>query len=321
MADFDQANDELSNFLDQTFSEPQQETQKPQEQEDDEIKEYLTYDEDDVPQQTADVANSAPTEQPQQPAQVSDQERILNLERELAATRTRSQLYENALQQQYQRQFAPQQQEEQLPNVAFQDSEIIVDDRFETDYGDANPYITAIAKRVANDLYQRSVVPLQQELQAVRGQLQSQTEFNQRQSADTLHMQLKSVVPDIDEIVRTPEWKSYINQPDQYGSGRTIASYVQEGIQYGNVRQLAQIAQQFKQLRQQSAPQQQQVAPGRAQTTVPSTASKRGPMLKMSDFDRATQAAQAGKLSWDKYQVIANEFNEAMLDGRVNLSK
>lgn len=320
MADFDQAHNELSDFLDQTFSEQPQETQKPQEQEDDEIKEFLTPDEDeqDLVQQP-----QQPVQQvQQQPVQLSEQDRIINLERELAATKTRSQMYENALQQRYQQDYAMQQQQvEYVPNVAFHDNEIAVDERYENDYGDANPYISAIAKRVANDLYQRTVVPLQQELQAVRGQLQSQAEFNSRQSADTLHVQLKSVVPDIDEIVRTPEWKAYINQPDQYGSGRTIASYVQEGIQYGNVRQLAQIAQQFKQIRQQSAPKQQQVAPGRAQTAVPNTAPRRGATLKMSDFDRATQAFQAGKLSWDKYQVIANEFNEAMLDGRVNHSK
>lgn len=178
-----------------------------------------------------------------------------------------------------------------------------------------------MAKRVANDLYQRAVLPLQQELNNVRGQLQSQAEFNVNQHKNTLHMQLKTVVPDIDDIVHTQEWQSYIKQPDLYGSGRTIASYVQEGIQYGNVKQLAQIVEQFKQTRQKSQPQHQQVAPGRAQATVPSTAPRRGAVLKMSDFDRATAAFQAGKLSWDKYQVVANTFNEAMLEGRVNHNK
>lgn len=319
MSDFDQAQDELSSFLDNQFTQqtqPQEEI--PSEEKDDEIEQFLHGDE---LEETVNQPNPAEQTQVQQPPQgPSSEERILQLERELAATKTRSQMYENALASQYQQQVAPQ-QEQYVPNVVFQDQELAVDERYEQDYGDANPYIASIAKRVANDLYQRTVVPLQQQLQAVQGQLQSQEQFNQSQRTDTLHMQLKSVVPDIDELVRTPEWQSYIKQPDVYGSGRTIASFVQEGIQYGNVRQLAQIVNQFKQARGQTAPKPQQVAPGRAQTTVPNTAPRRGKVLYMSEFDRATQQFQAGKLSWDKYQVIANEFNEAMLEGRVNHNK
>ncbi len=316
MADFDQTQDELSAFLETQFASQAETTEQPKEPEnDDEINQFLVSDEE--PAQTA-PQGTTPTA-PQQPV-VSDQERTLQLERELAATRTRAQMYELALQQHTFQEQLPTQYPATAP-TAFADEELQVDERYKTDYGDADPYIASIAKRVANDLYQRTVLPLQQELDAVRGQLQSQAEFNQAQRTDTLHMQLKSVVPDIDTLVRTPEWQSYIKQPDLYGSGRTIASYVQEGIQYGNVKQLAQIVQQFKRTQQQSQPQPQHVSPGRAQTTVPNTAPRRGSVYRMSEFDRATQAFQAGKLSWDKYQVIVNEFNEAMLDGRVNYNK
>ena len=317
MSDFNQTQDDLSAFLEKQFAPQVENTEQPKEKEtDDEINQFLAPADDDVPPPA--LQGTAPTT-PQQPV-VSDQERLLQLERELAATRTRAQMYEQALQQRS-TQEQPPVQKPATPTVAFADDEIKVDERYKTDYGDADPYIASIAKRVANDMYQRTVLPLQQELDSVRGQLQSQAEFNQAQRTDTLHMQLKSVVPDIDTIVRTPEWQSYIKQPDLYGSGRTIASYVQEGIQYGNVKQLAQIAQQFKQTHQQSQPQLQHVSPGRAQTTVPNTAPRRGSVYRMSEFDRATQAFQAGKLSWDKYQVVVNEFNDAMLDGRVNYNK
>lgn len=319
MADFDQTQDELSAFLETQFATQAETTEPPKEPEtDDEINQFLGSADDDAGQ----TAPQGTTTQPAATPAVSDQERMLQLERELAATRTRAQMYEQALQQRtFQEQPPATPPASQAPTLAFADDEIKVDDRYKADYGDADPYIASIAKRVANDLYQRTVLPLQQELDSVRGQLQSQAEFNQAQRTDTLHMQLKSVVPDIDTLVRTPEWQSYIKQPDLYGSGRTIASYVQEGIQYGNVKQLAQIVQQFKQTQQQAQPQPQHVSPGRAQTTVPNTAPRKGSTLRMSEFDRATQAFQAGKLSWDKYQVIVNEFNEAMLDGRVNYNK
>lgn len=322
MADFDQAQEELSSFLDTQFA-PQTE-KKPDEEtlgtDDEEIQQFLQGDVDEVTDKPSEP--SLPNNNSESVTNTpSAEDRILQLERELAATKARSQMYETALSERYQQQVAPEVTKEERPNVVYTDQELTIDDRYEQDYGDANPYIANIAKRVANELYQRTVVPLQNELANVRSQLQSQSEFNQVQKTDVIHMQLKSVVPDIDELVRTPEWQEYIKQPDLYGSGRTIASYVQEGIQYGNVRQLAQIVNQFKQARQQNAPQQRQVAPGRAQTTLPNTAPRRGKMLNMSDFDRATASFQAGKLSWDKYQVVLNEFNEAMLDGRVNHNK
>lgn len=326
MSDFDRTQDELSSFLDKQFSDNQNVENKEgaKEPTDDgvDINEFLQGEElpDDngVP---PDAGANPPAGNPSTQQAPSSEERILQLERELAATKTRSQMFENALTERYAQQFAPQKQEPQAPNVAYTDQELAIDERYEQDYGDANPYIQNIAKRVANELYQRAVVPLQNELNEVRSKLQSQAEINHNQKVDVIHMQLKSVVPDIDELVRTQEWQEYIKQPDAYGSGRTIASYVQEGIQYGNVRQLAQIVDQFKQTRKQQAPQQQQVAPGRAQTTVPNTAPRRGKMLNMSEFDRATAMFQAGKLSWDKYQAVTNEFNEAMLDGRVNYNK
>ena len=174
MADFDQTQDELSAFLETQFAPQAETTEQPKEPEnDDEISQFLVSDEEPV--QTA-PQGTTPTA-PQQPA-VSDQERMLQLERELAATRTRAQMYEQALQQRTFQEQPPAQQPA-TPTTAFADDEIQVDERYKTDYGDADPYIASIAKRVANDLYQRTVLPLQQELDAVRGQLQSQAEFNQ----------------------------------------------------------------------------------------------------------------------------------------------
>lgn len=316
MSTFDQTQNELSQFLEDQFAPPteQQNEATPAENDDIDVNEFLQGDEDT----TVEFEQQA---QPEHKPVPQPDDRILQLERELAATKARTQMYETALSQQFQPPQQPQEQQPAVPPVAFLDDEIAVDQRYMEDYGDADPYIQSVAKRVANDLYQRAVLPLQQELYNVRGQLQSQAEFNASQQKNTLHMQLKSVVPEIDEIVTTPEWQSYIKQPDLYGSGRTIASYVQEGIQYGNIRQLAQIVNQFKQTRQKAQPGRAQVAPGRAQAEMPNTTPKRGTVLKMSEFDRATSEFQAGRLSWDKYQVVMSKFNDAMLEGRVNYNK
>lgn len=320
MADFDQTQADLSAFLDEQFTTQQVKKEEDQSSDtfDEEVNSFLQGDEFEETVETQQSYTSNTQTPAVQPVNADD--RILQLERELAATQARSQMYENALAERYQQQHV--QQEQYVPNVAYGEQEIEIDERYEKDYGDANPYIASITKKVLNDFYQRAVIPLQQELNNVRGQLQSQGEFNQTQRSDVIHMQLKSVVPDIDELVRTQEWQSYIRQPDFYGSGRTIAHYVQEGIKYGNVRQLAQIVQQFKQGQSKRSPQAQHVAPGKAQTALPDTSKRgRGTVLRMSEFDRATQLFQTGKMSWDKYQAIADAFNEATLEGRVNYSK
>lgn len=321
--DFNQAQNELDNFLDQTFNNTKPQDEPKKSPDDEIIDSYLTP--ADVPeeqqpdsQQPAAYTESQQAQQAQQrqqPLQPSADERLLALERELAATKTRAQMYENALAQRYE-QAAQQQQQPQSFDV-FADHELQVEERYIKDYGDADPYIAAIARRVANEMNARAVQPLYQEIQNLRGQLDQQQANAHYQQRDIIYTQLKSIVPDLDTLASSPEWQSYIQQPDVYGGTRPIAHYVQEGIKSGNVRQVAAIIDNFKKARQKSQPQQQHVAPGRAPNFLPQTQQRQGKILNMRDFDRATADFQAGKLSWDRYQVIADEFNTAMLEGRV----
>lgn len=327
MADFDQTQSELDQFLDQQFSQPASEepakgTEQPQDDEVD-ISEYLTGDDDELPQeQPAGLTQPAQAE-PTQNANVSSEERLIALERELAATKARAEMYETAVRANYERTYGQQQPTEpQHPTLAYSDDELAVDERFEADYGDANPYIQSIARRVANDLYQRAVVPLQQKLDGVTSQLEAQRGINDQNQKFAFETELRKAVPDLDEIAFSNEWQSYLKQPAPYTGGTvTIAQVVQSGIQSGNMKQVVEVIEDFKGKRQRSQPQTQQVAPGRSQTTQPVTASRGQKVLKMSDFERATANFQAGKLSWDKYQRITDEFNAAMVEGRVNTNR
>lgn len=324
MSDFNQAQNELDSFLDNQFSqqEPPAEQKAQADDADDntDLNEYLAG-EDPVDEEPA-VPAKVNAEQPQTSVQ-SETDRILALERELAATRAREQMYQSAMQQQQlQQQQQVYQQEPQQPYMPFVDEELQLDPEYKANYEKDDPYISNVARRVANELYQRAVVPLQQELYNVQSQLNAQQDFNVQQSSFSQYTQLKNMFPDFDQMMNSAEWNSFLRQEDVYGTGAKMIDYVQHGIRTNNVKQLAGIVNQFKAQQARGKPQPQQVAPGRAQTTLPNTAASRGgKILKMSDFERATANFQAGRLSYDKYQVITDEFNAAMLEGRVNLNK
>lgn len=327
MANFNQAQSELDAFLDENFAaNPAQEQNTTEEEtkEDDVISSYLAGDEDDSIElnSRADEVQTTQQVQATQQAQTvpSEQERILNLERELAAVRTRAQMYENALTSQIGT-TTQQAQQPQKPNLAFGDEELKIDERYFNDYGDSTPLMQQVARQVANDLYQRAVLPLQQELAQVRGNLTEQQNFNLIQSRENFGIQLQQMIPEIGQIASSNEWQSYIQQPAPFSGGtRTIANVVRDGIQSGNLQQVAEIVNDFKAKKASTQPAAQQVAPGRAQTVTPNT-QQRVRVLKMSDFDRATADFRAGRLSWDKYQRLADEFNAASVEGRVNYSK
>ncbi len=317
--DFDQSQDELAQYLEQMYGgeqeTPNNDPTPPQEPSSDDVVNDYLKDEDGVEETPQEQPQYTPIQQTQKPQGGID-ERTLALERELAATKARSEMYERAIQAQY------QQPQQQGPAPLYDADELQVDERYETDYGDASPYIQSIAKRVAADMYQRTVLPLQQQLAEVNQRLAYQQQSQHTQQLSVFETQLKAVVPDLEQIANSAEWQSYIRQGDVYGGTRTIAQYVQDGIQSGNVRQVAAIIDQFKRSRSKGQPQQQHVAPGRSQTTVPQTKTVgRGKMLSMSSFDRATQDFQNGKISYDIYQKIMDQFNTAAVEGRVNYNK
>lgn len=313
--DYTKAADELDNFLENQFPDDAQQGDLPDDNDDD-IKEYLGGGQDDG------IADDVPKQSisPPTPAALTDAERITRLERELAAAQARA----ATLEQSQMLQFAQMGQQQVLPKntppvyTPFADDELAIDDNLKTVFGDAEPYVQAVARRVAQDLYQRSVQPLEQELLATRAALENQQRVSQVQTKDVFLAQLRAVEPEIDTLAHSAEWQNWIQQPDEYGGTRTIAYHVQDGINSGNLKQVTGIIAKFrKEQQRQAAQQQQQAAPGRPAQTIPQTRVTTGRVLKQADFDRATFEFQQGRLSLDKYDKVVAAFNQAYLEGRV----
>lgn len=313
--DYAKAAGELDEFLDNQFPDDEQQGNALGDNDDD-IREYLGGNPDE------EVVDSTPNQSasPSTPAAPTEAERIARLERELAAAQARAATLEQSQMMQYAQMGQQQVQPRNTPPVytPFADEELAIDENLKTVFGDAEPYVQAVARRVAQDLYQRSVQPLEQELLATRAALENQQRVSQVQTKDVFLAQLRAVEPEIDTLAHSAEWQNWIQQPDEYGGTRTIAYHVQDGINSGNLKQVTGIIAKFRREQKQRGTQQQnQMAPGRPAQTIPQTRITTGRMLKQADFDRATQEFQQGRLSLDKYDKVVAAFNQAYLEGRV----
>jgi len=320
---FDATQKALDTFLEQQFNTPndlpQQEQQAKPTEDDEQISQYLNGADETVYDHQLEQAR----QQKFQPRE-SESERIIRLERELAASRERLAIIDQQQQayEQQQRMIAEQQayqqQQPQQPYTPFSEDELRVDERYKTEYGDADPYIQAIAKRVATDLYQRTVEPLYSEINALQAQLGKAQDVLTFQEQDRyftqLGNQLKAVVPDADALMADQRFTQWANQRDPFGRG-TLLDTMLDQRNRGDVRGMAGLLNEF---RRATGAGTQHNAPGRAPQTMPNTSRQpRGKIMSQASFDRATADMRAGRLSWDKYQVIMEEFNQAYLEGRV----
>lgn len=327
--DFEAANKEWDAYLDKQFQQNEQTSQAEVDEEDEVVQSFLTGVSDGTADDTADdTAASASRGTATSQAQPTEAERVARLERELAATQARAATLEQAQALQYAQLVQQSANSANSANSAmpypvqpyspFAEEELAIDDKLKETFGEAEPYVQAVARRVAQDLYNRTVQPLTQELMATRAALTDQQRFAQIQSKDVFLAQLRAVEPEIDTLAHSQEWQRWIQQPDEYGGTRTIAYHVQDGINSGNLKQVTGIIAKFRKEQQQQGRQQhQQVAPGRPAQTIPQTKMTSGRILRQSDFDRATVEFQQGRLSLDKYEKVMAAFNQAYLEGRV----
>lgn len=320
-----QTSEALDQYLEETFATPdEQKKEQPEQAGADEaiIDQYFTGEDDTVAdaggqaaQPPAQVPANTQTPPANQQAPMSIDEQRLQIERELAASKAQLAMYQQAFFNQQAQSQQPAQVEQPAP--IFNPEELEIPPELIKEYGHAEDFITRVARKAALELYNRSVKPVESQLQQTQQMLQNQSQVTLQQRQETFMGALKTQVPDLDTLAFSPEWQSFIQQPDEYGGTRTIAQYVQDGINSGNVNQVVAIVNKFRAKQSGGQPQQAQVAPGRAPQFTPQTANPPVRKLKMAGFDRATADFEAGKLSWDLYQKVVERYNDAILKGNV----
>ena len=205
-----------------------------------EVKEEDYYDdEDDVEQEKAGTAPATQTQtstqqstqQPQPAAPTMYTPEQLEYERRLAEERGRNAAYNDI----YGRGVAPQQQQVQ-PQQPQQQSYFsaeeleFTEDELKNFSQDTTVYAAKIANRAVNRILNEVVAPLQQEVLAQREQLANYGAGVATTNAKVLYSQVQAVVPDLPQIVESPEWKAYMNSPNPLDStsrvGDTFLSHL-----------------------------------------------------------------------------------------------
>lgn len=293
-----------------TIVQPQEsQTGMQEESEEDVLAKYLTYTDDTqhtAPQVDTPQAVTSPqqTDKPASAQSITIEERI-KLERELAAAQERLRMYEAAITN-----TSAQQEQPQSPTAdsLYTPEELSIPAELQEVYKDAAPYIEAIAKKNIEHAVKSKLNPMEEELRRARAELDEYKRSTQAQRQNALHLQLKQVIPDLDEIAVSPEWQAFIKQPDAYGGTRTIAQHVQEGLQSGNVQVITSIVNMYKQAKSKSNPQPSQIAPGTAPQYAPATNPTKTRTMSMEGYEKAVDDYDRGLITWDMFQKIQDAY-------------
>lgn len=292
------------------------------------VKEEDYYDdEDDVGQEGTGAAPAAQTQtytqqttqssQPPAPTMYTPEQ--LEYERRLAEERGRNAAYNDI----YGRGIAPQQQQVQPPQPQQQsyfsaDELEFTEDELKNFSQDTTAYAAKIANRAVNRILNDVVAPLQQEVLAQREQLANYGAGVATTNAKVLYSQVQAVVPDLPQIVESPEWKAYMNSPNPLDSTSRVGDTFLSHLHRGNTKDILNIIQMFKKNNPGNAVQ-AQLSPGQSSVgQPPTTIPKREPKkLSYSKYLEALEKWQAGKMTYDEYAKVEKMFDNALMEGRV----
>ena len=292
------------------------------------VKEEDYYDdEDDVDQAGTSAAPAAQTQthtqqttlssQPPAPTMYTPEQ--LEYERRLAEERGRNAAYNDI----YGRCIAPQQQ--QVPPQQHQqqsyfsaDELEFTEDELKNFSQDTTAYAAKIANRAVNRILNDVVAPLQQEVLAQREQLANYGAGVATTNAKVLYSQVQAVVPDLPQIVESPEWKAYMNSPNPLDSTSRVGDTFLSHLHRGNTKDILNIIQMFKKNNPGNAVQ-AQLSPGQSSVgQPPTTIPKREPkQLSYSKYLAALEKWQAGKMTYEEYAKVEKMFDNALMEGRV----
>lgn len=275
-----------------------------------------------APSGSSSGSNQPPSQQP--PAQVPTMytPEQLEYERRLAEERGRNaamtQMMQGGAQQQH------QQPEHQGPAPLFDPSEIqLTDDEINLYGKDATAYAEKIAKRVMQQVHEKAILPLQQQLYQQQQALNQSRVNSATQQSQLLFQRVQAAVPTLPQITQSQEWRDYLNTPAP-GTGGAVAmrTLLETNIRQGNFDGIKEIVDIYLDRSKQSGLQ-SQVSPGRSQvSTPPSTLATRKPkQLAYSKFLSAKNQYVSGLMSYDEFSRIEAVYDKAAVEDRINYDK
>lgn len=257
-------------------------------------------------------------------------ENIENLTERLAAIQEqnerRRQDEERQRQEKAQREAQERAQEERNQPL-YNEDQLNLTDEERSAYKDALPVLNKVARSVAQDVHDRTVKPLQDEIDRLKGQTQNIGRTASQTRAEAFVSAIRGAVPDLDQRTKAPGWEDYMReQVSVPGQGKmTRAKAVQIATQSSDLSFVVDQVKGFQ--TDASAEQKPQGAqsPGKGQASSQSAKpAKTKPKTvayskSMSQLEEMSQKVRNGRMSLDKYEAAVDKFEQAMADGQVEM--
>jgi hypothetical protein len=128
---------------------------------------------------------------------------------------------------------------------------------------------------------------------------------------------VRTQVPELETITRTPEWKQYLTQRAPFGGGASVQEVLQRATQSRDAATIAEHLNAFRVSRNITTPPAVVPAPGRTGTPVPVGVEmpQAAKGISASGLDQLTAKLQAGKVSREAYDAALEQLFSAMVDG------
>lgn len=195
-------------------------------------------------------------------------------------------------------------------------------------YQDALPVLNKVARSAAQDVHDRSVRPLQEEVERLRNHTQTLDQSQSQTRADSFVSAIRGMVPDLDQRTGSQGWENYMSeQVSVPGQGRmTRAEAVRLATQNSD---LDYVVDQIKGFRLDNGQEQEKPqgarSPGNGQASAKSAQPKpaRSKVVSysksMQQLEGMAQKVRNGRMSLDKYEKAADKFEEEMANGNVDM--
>lgn len=253
--------------------------------------------------------------QPQTPTMYTAEQ--LEYERRIAEERGRNAAYSEWVSRTGQ--SHPQQQQVQQPQPFITDEMIQFTPEEQERYTEeAYTFATKIANRAIKNLMDQVVTPLQQQVEQQAQALQNQgmraTEDKARAVSDSLYRE----IPELKEIVKSPEWLQYINGADPFDSTRKLGDVFLNHLYNGRANDARNIIDSFRR-QHRAEPAQSQMAPGQSSVGNPPTTlpNRKNKMLSYDKFLEKQRLWQNGSITYDEYADIVAIYDRAAVEGRI----
>lgn len=207
------------------------------------------------------------------------------------------------------------------PAALYEDDDLALTPDEEESYKSASPTIQKLVRQQIKAYHDRHGAALQAALDEARAQIARVQESAAQTDDRAFGQQLHAAIPNLAKATASPEWKAYLAKPLPMSGGKvTIEQALAHNVGQRNLDAIREIVSGFAAPAAPVAP--VSLAPGKAQATVPAhrPLTKAPQTFAYSKFTSASDAAQAGRMTYADYTKIQNAFLEAEAEGRVDYS-